>query len=124
MLENEIEILAADNQGVEIPKPKAKAPFTIKSMGVRRGERALIYKIPSHSPKQNHYCKGITLSEFEFAYQRLLKTNELTRKWFNENMPKCAGEGSCNFTTVGGIFELLGKAKYHSQGRYIAASKA
>jgi len=34
--------------GTEIPKPAAKGAFTIKGLGARRGESALIYRIPNH----------------------------------------------------------------------------
>ena len=34
-------------------------------------------------------------------------------------MTPCAKEGYCNFTTIGGLFELLGHATYE-QGRYRA----
>ena len=43
-----------------IPKPQSKEDFKIKGEGIRRKEKALIYKIPSHSKKQSYYEKGIT----------------------------------------------------------------
>lgn len=108
----------AKNQGKVIPKPKAKADFTIKGIGKRRGQKALIYRIPSHSQKSPFYEKGITISEFQDAYDCLLTSGKFTRAWFNENMPKCAQEGACNFTTIGGVFELLGFAEYTEKATY------
>lgn len=101
-----------------IPKPAAKADFVVKGWGKRRGEEALIYYIPSHTHPHTPYQKGITVGEFRQAYDQLNRSGSLTRVWFNENMPKCAKEGGCNFTTIGGIFELLGIAKYSESGVY------
>jgi hypothetical protein len=38
--------------------------------------------------------------------------------WFDHSMTVCAKEGGCNFTTMGGIFVLLGYAKYSDRGVY------
>ena len=112
MIRNEI------SPGVEIPKPDPKGRFLVKGWGRRRKEDALIYTIPNHNNPTKPYEKGITVSEFETAYQQLLKSGELTRRWFDVHIPTCTKEGSCNFTTVGGIFEMLGEAKYMGKGIY------
>ena len=104
--------------GMIIPKPEAKADFVVKGWGRRRGEKALIYTIPNHNNPEKPYEKGITDSEFELAYQQLQRSGELTRAWFDEKLPACNKEGSCNFTSVGGIFELLGEATYSGRGAY------
>jgi hypothetical protein len=104
--------------GIEIPKPNAKERFLIKGWGKRRQQEALIYFVPNHNNPNMPYQKGITVSEFETAYRQLVDTGELTRKWFNEHLSFCAGEGPCNFTTVGGVLELLGVCKYESLGIY------
>jgi len=109
---------AEKHPGTEIPKPNAIAPFLIKRIGNRRGEPALIYQIPSHSEKSPFYEKGVTVTEFEKAYNQLLSTGEFTRGWFNSNLPACAKEGGCNYTTIGGVFELIGVAKYKCRGKY------
>ena len=93
--------------GTVIPKPAAKAEFTVKGWGKRNGEYALIYLIPNHRDPQKPYQKGITTGEWEQAYRRLLTTGEFTREWFDAHMLRCSIEGSCNFTTIGGIFSLL-----------------
>ena len=104
--------------GMVIPKPDAKADFIIKGWGKRRSSIALIYLIPNHNKPENPYQKGITEQEFEDAYTNLIVSGEFTREWFNKNLIKCSKEGSCNFTTIGGIFELLGVAKYSDRGIY------
>lgn len=93
-------------------KPQAKGEFILKGRGSRRGEQAIVYYIPNHTNPKRPYEKGITESEFEAAYNRLHKTGELSSRWFHENMPGCAKEGSCNFTTIGGFFQILGVAEY------------
>ncbi|GLR77184.1 hypothetical protein [Aliivibrio sifiae] len=108
----------AKESGLVIPKPKAKVEFKIKGMGMRRNEEALIYRIPSHSTKAQYYEKGVTINEFEKAHQRLVNTGFFTRTWFNENLKACAKEGGCNFTTIGGVFEILGIAEYSQKATY------
>lgn len=119
MIAEKIRELAEKSTGIEIPKPEAKAPFRIKGIGKRRNEEALTYLIPSHSPRTRHYVKGVTFSEFEKAYSELISSGKLTRNWFNLELQDCAKEGACNFTTIGGIFELLGLAKYKERGIYV-----
>lgn len=104
--------------GTVIPKPDAKADFIVKGWGRRRRENALIYFIPNHINPRSPYEKGITESEWEQAYQQIIKNGEFNRTWFNRNMQACAKEGGCNFTTIGGIFELLGIA-YYERPAYI-----
>ena len=111
-------VLADLQPGTVIPKPAAKASFTLKGWGVRRGERALIYLIPKHRNPAKPNCKGITVSEFTAAHAQLLRVGALSRTWFNDTMSDCAREGGCNFTTIGGIFELLGLARYAGYGVY------
>ncbi len=55
-----------------------------------------------------HYPSGTSVTN----------TGELTHKWFKENLTKCAKEGSCNFTTLGGILEKIGVVKYVKRGMY------
>ena len=104
--------------GSVIPKPAATADFKIKCWGKRRGEIALIYFIPNHKSPSKPLSKGITISEFQHAYDEITKNGKLTRAWFNSFLPACAKEGGCNFTSIGGIFVLLGIAKYEGHGVY------
>lgn len=105
--------------GMTIPKPDAKADFRIKGWGKRRGNPALIYFIPNHKTPENPYQKGITEQELEDAYTSLIASGKFTREWFHKNLSECAFEGGCNFTTIGGIFELLGVARYSNRGVYL-----
>ena len=106
------------SSGTEIPKPNPKGKFVVKGWGRRRGAEALVYFIPNHSNPSKPYEKGITVPEFEAAHEQLQTSGELTRQWFDQHLSACAREGSCNFTTVGGIFELLGDAHYIGNGIY------
>ena len=115
MIIEQIEALV--RKGTVIPKPEAKADFVVKGWGVRRGERALVYLVPNHKDPSRPYEKGVTLSEFERAYQRVMSGEDFDRKWFEENMSACAAEGGCNFTTIGGLFQLLRIVEYE-RGRY------
>ncbi len=107
--------------GTVIPKPKACGDYVVKRWGKRRGERALIYTIPNQThpqPNQAHpHEKGVNESEWIEAFDQLTTTGEFTRLWFETAMADCNKEGGCNFTTIGGIFELLGDA-YHERGVY------
>ena len=117
MLERRIRSVAVP--GTVIPKPQAKKPFRVKGDGVRRGRPALIYTIPNHSDPSKPRQKGVTYAELERAYAQFRKTGTLTSAWFQKHLPGCYAEGSCNFTTVGGLFELLGEAVYQSRGTYV-----
>lgn len=104
--------------GTVIPKPEAKDEFTVKGWGKRNGETALIYFIPNHSDPLKPHEKGITAGEWEEAYRQLLNTGGFTKKWFDSHMPRCSKEGSCNFTTIGGIFSMFELAVYETRGEY------
>jgi hypothetical protein len=103
--------------GTVIPKPAARGDFLVKGWGMRRGERALIYSIPNHNTPARPHEKGIAVSEWRQAFAQLRDNGDFMRSWFRRSMPGCTSEGSCNFTTIGGIFELLGYA-VHEQGSY------
>lgn len=121
-IEAEIHRIAETQAGNEIPKPEAKGAFLVKGLGTRRGESALIYTIPSHTGRRPHE-KGITISEFSRALAELNESGEFTRAWFNENLAACAKEGACNFTSLGGVFEMLGLASYRERGRYVSRKR-
>jgi len=117
------EIRSRIASGAVIPKPAATADFTVKGWGRRRGEPALVYLIPNHSDPGRPYEKGITETEFERCFQQLIRSGGITRAWFNTNLPACAKEGPCNFTTMGGIFVLLGLAR-HERSAYVSVAPA
>ena len=111
-------IAAAVLPGTTIPKPHATKPVQLKGIGQRRGEDALIYSIPNESDPSQPYQKGVTRSELEQAYCELRRSKSISRAWFNREMQAAAAEGGCNFTTIGGLFQLIGAARYSSIGRY------
>ncbi len=80
-----------------------------------------MYSIPTRSSGRKPSTKRIKISDFQAGYDVLVKTGEFTYSWFKDNLPDCAKDGSCNFTTIGGIFELLGEAQYADRGVYLRA---
>ncbi|WP_378954239.1 hypothetical protein [Pelosinus sp. sgz500959] len=106
--------------GTIIPKPRANN-HRILRWGERNGEDALIYSIPKKktAPVKNNE-KGITVTEWQTAYNQLITSQEITREWFNTDtiMERCRNEGDCNFTTIGGIFVLIGLATRIRTGSY------
>jgi hypothetical protein len=93
--------------GTFIPKPQSDQSSRISKWGRRRGETALVYAMPNHSNPTKPHKKGITITEFRRAFEVLHSTGEFTRAWFQVHMPACNKEGACNFTTIGGLFELV-----------------
>jgi len=106
------QIRAKAKPGVVIPKPEAKSDFIIKGWGRRRGEEALIYYVPNHENRDRPNQKGVNISEWEKAYSRVMSGEDFSRQWFGKNMTACFDEGDCNFTTIGGIFQLLDLVDY------------
>ena len=90
----------------------------IDGWGLRRGEPAIIYRMPNHSNPLKPHKKGVTETELRIAFSELQNTGRLSRKWFNENLKECRREGACNFTTIGGLFVLLGYAAQSGAGVY------
>lgn len=105
--------------GTVIPKPNSKADFKVKGWGMRRGEPALVYTIPNHKNPSKPYQKGVTTSEWEKAYAHLISAGFLDRAWFKEQFPRSAKEDPCNFTTIGGIFQLLNLVNYE-RGKFFS----
>lgn len=104
--------------GIEIPKPETDSVYRVKGWGRRRGERALVYLIPNHANRSHPHEKGVTESEWKQAYDRLVQKGELRHFWFRSAMVGCCKEGSCNFTTIGGVFVALGIAARQERGLY------
>ena len=112
------EIQRKIKKGDIIPKPEAKEYFcVIRIDGKRRGLPALIYQVPN-SKSDKKIEKGVNQEEFEAAYLQLKEVGCFTRDWFDSNLVKAKVEGACNFTTIDGIFELLGIAYYAERGCY------
>lgn len=105
--------------GTEIPKPK-NGQAKIARWGTRRGSPALIYQMPNHQIRTNPHEKGVNIDEFRAAFEQLMKSGVFKRSWFNEHLPSCRKEGSCNFTTIGGIFSLIRLSEYAAPACYRA----
>lgn len=95
--------------------------YTIKGVGSRRGEAALVYFIPNRSSTGKPHEKGVNEAEFNQAYRELLNSGSFSRTWFNAHLQSCAKEGPCNFLFIGGIFVQLGMARY-SRGVFFLKS--
>ena len=106
------QIKAKAKPGVIIPKPEAKSDFVVKGWGKRRGEEALIYLVPNHKNPGRPNQKGINISEWEKAFSRVMSGEDFSRRWFEQNMTACFDEVDCNFTTIGGVFQLLDLVDY------------
>jgi len=104
--------------GTPIPKPIARYRSRVSRYATKRGRPALTYTIRNRRDPAHPYEKGVTDREFQAAYDRLRKAGQLTRRWFNNALHRCATEGPCNFTTIGGVFEILGLATYAGRGVY------
>ena len=109
--------------GTPIPKPLTRSSH-VSRFDIKRGRPALIYTIRNRRDPHNPHEKGITDREFEAAHDRLVNAGELTRQWFNHRLSLCAAEGPCNFTTIGGVFKLLGLATYERRGVYRKTSRS
>ena len=62
--------------------------------------------------------KAVPFDTLYAAYQRLIGTGILLRAWYNETFPKEAANRPCNFTTIGGVFVVLGFAEHMGNGVY------
>lgn len=105
--------------GTVIPTPEGARHWVDGWRHSRRSNRqedAMFYCIPSKIGRPHK--KSVTASEWEQAYRQLQSGGEFTHRWFGQSMKECARQGSCNFTAIGGIFELLGLARHAGPGIY------
>lgn len=86
--------------------------------GWSRNEDALVYRLPMRPGTKKASEKRIRSSAFVEAFRVLQGTGRLTRTWFARRFPDLERDGSCNFTTLGGVFVLLGEARYIGSGEY------
>ena len=100
--------------GTVLPKPMAKSEFYFTGWCISNNEEAISYSIPNHKNPSKPHKKYIRISELAKAYDEFNKNGCITRKWFNTELSKLANEGSCSFTTIGGLLILLGEANYES----------
>ncbi len=107
-------IIAVVLPGMTLPGTR----YTVKCVGQRHGERALVYRIPSNTPRRKPSEKGVSESEVEQAHTQLLAAGVFTRRWFLENMPECEKAGPCQFLAIGAVFVALGLA-VQERGRFV-----
>ena len=104
-----------------VPKPQSTETYRLVRIGKSRGARALIYELPKRPESKRVSTKRIPLSVFEECANQLSGTGSLTRTWFIDHYPKLESDGTCNFTTVGGVLQLLGLALYSRPGEYTSS---
>lgn len=104
--------------GTRIPKPQSPRTYVVKGWGNSRGEEALVYQLPAKLGTKRRSEKRIRASAFEDAYKVLKSQGEITHGWFAQQYPDLEADGACNFTTLGGVLELLGEAEYAGPGVY------
>ena len=96
------------------PNTEVKKPNSIAyTDGWSENAEGLRYKFGSMR------TKIVRVKLFEMALVELRATSQLTRGWFKTTFPKEQKSAPCNFTTIGGVFELLGLVKYAGSGKYV-----
>lgn len=113
------EIKKVAKVGVRIPKPKEDSDYRVKEwvQGVE-GREVLRYSFPTRSNPNKLYTKPITEGELTASYNKLIDTGELRTKWYKQKFSDIYCKHPCNFTTIGGVFVLIRKAKYVKRGLY------
>jgi len=104
--------------GMTIPKPLSKEVYLVVGWGWSRGEEALVYRLPAKRTTKKASTKRIPGSVFEEADKELQRTGQITRAWFQKSFPAVDADGDCNCTTLGGVFELIGRAVHADPGVY------
>ena len=98
--------------GTRIPKPGSDRRYEIKGWVSVNGEERIAYTVAN---------KAIPISWLRKSLGELSRTGRLESAWFRRAFYKGKDLGGCNFTTVGGLFQLIGIAKYSRPGVYVAA---
>ena len=110
----EAEIVA----GRLIPKPETDGEYGVKGWGneARRTGSGLLHSELQgqvEAPPEGRDSIGV-----EARIRATGVDRELRHSWFKAALPACYGEGSCNFTTIGGVFVMLGVAVRDGRGAY------
>ena len=103
--------------GLKIPKPYAHSNYKIVKWAYKNGENIMYYSIPNKMNINKPYIKSIKESDFKKAYAQLLETGSLNRKWFNKELQHDSYCHPCNYTTIGGVFELLKIVTYDTKSK-------
>lgn len=94
--------------GEQIPKPN-KAEGTVI---LQVSKISFDYRIGKLNKKT------VSFKEVEHAVCAIYELGEINRAWYKKHFPKESSHFPCNFTTIGGILQKAGIARY-SRGKYI-----
>lgn len=117
-------VKAVTTPGTRIPKPQSTDTYVVVGWGTSRGQEALVYQLPRKPGSKKASQKRIPASVFSQAFDILGRTGKITRPWFQATFPELEADGTCNFTTLGGIFVLLGDVRYAEPGVYEAVKRS
>jgi hypothetical protein len=95
--------------GTAIPKVESSRKYRIKRWSYRNGEEWLSYTVAN---------KSIRVSWIRECFDELGRTGELRTQWFRDSFYDGKDLGGCNFTTIGGLFVLIGIAQRAGTGLY------
>jgi hypothetical protein len=104
--------------GTAIPKVEEGKSAKLIEFTKSNGDESFKYSIG-----ENGNGKCVLKSEIEESFTILQTSGKFTREWHKEHFPQLESGRPCNFTTIGGIFELLGYAKYASRSEYDKTDK-
>lgn len=113
------DIIQLVNENARVPKPKSSEVYTLKRIGISRGKKAVVYEIPKKIKSKQFSEKRIPLDVFEAAVHQIKTKGILSKTWFKQTYPDIDADGSCNFTTLGGVLELLKIVIYKQPGYYV-----
>jgi hypothetical protein len=74
--------------------------------------------VPNNKNPKQPRTKYVRVSEWIASFECLMATGAFRKAWLTKHIPRCAS-GGCTFTTIGGIFEHFGLAKYEEPGVYM-----
>src|ERR1017187_2252716 len=97
--------------GTSIPKVESTKNYQIKAWYYKDGEEQFSYTVAN---------KAFPVSWICGCFEELRKTGELRTAWFRESFYDGEDLGGCNFTTIGGLFILIGIAKRARKGLYVS----
>lgn len=97
-----------------IPKPNTSARILKVAVANIHGEEKDSFYYSIGSSKK----KPVPFDTLYAAYQRLTETGTFSRAWYKETFPVEVADCPCNFTTIGGVFIVLGFAEYMENGVY------
>jgi len=97
--------------GTPIPKVDSTREYKIKQWSYRDGEERLSYTVAN---------KSIPVFWIRGCFEELRSTGELRTAWFRERFYHGKDLGGCNFTTIGGLFVLIGIAERAGAGFYVS----